>query len=170
MKEALTTTIFLLLSGPVLAQNRAKDETAINAQVDAVLTSWNQHNYADMKKYTTEDTDWVNVVGMWWKGRKESQYAHQSYHNTIFKTSRGEKKAVAVRFITNDVAIVHVEWHFSDPTPVPLPDGKIPGPNDDLATLVFVKQHGKWLLTAGENVHIDKGAQPFDPVNQMPKN
>jgi len=51
-----------------------------------------------------------------------------------------------------------------------LPDGTKPVPNDDLSTLVFVKQNGKWLLTAGENVHIDKGAQPFDPVNQMPKN
>jgi uncharacterized protein (TIGR02246 family) len=169
MKQALATTLFWCLSAPVLAQTRAQEQAAINAQVDAMLTSWNQHNYADMKNYTTEDTDWVNVVGMWWKGRKESQYAHQVYHQTMFKTSVGEKKAVAIRFVTKDVAIVHVEWHFSDPTPVPLPDGKIPGPNDDLATLVFVKQKGKWLLTAGENVHVDKAAQPFDPVNHMPK-
>jgi hypothetical protein len=39
-----------------------------------------------------------------------------------------------------------------------------------LATLVFVRKGGKWLMTAGENVHIDKAAQQFDPVKQMPKN
>jgi len=33
--------------------------------------------------------------------------------------------------------------------------------------LVFVKQKGKWLLTAGENVVIDPGAQKYDPVLQM---
>ena len=133
-----------------------------------MIRSWNQHQYADMNTYTTEDTDWVNVVGMWWKGRRASQYAHQAYHDTFLKTSVAEKKAVTVRFVTKDVAIVHVEWQFHGGEP--LPDGTPPKTNDDLATLVYVKQGGTWLLTAGENVHIDKGAQPFDPVNRMPKN
>jgi uncharacterized protein (TIGR02246 family) len=168
MKKIITASVFLLLCGTILAQERINDEAAINKQVDAILYSWNNHNYDDMKNYTTENTDWVNVVGMWWKGRKQSQYAHQAYHNTFLKTSVGKKKSVVIRFITQDVAIVHLEWLFSGGEPTP--DGKKPTPNDDLATLVFVHQNGKWLLTAGENVHIDKGAQPYDPVNQMPKN
>ena len=170
MKKVITVTIFLLTYGSILAQNRTKDEAAIGKQVDAMIYSWNNHNYDDLKNYTTENTDWVNVVGMWWKGRKESQYAHQVYHNTIFKTCVMEKKSVAIRFVTKDVAIAHVMLHTFDPHPVPLPDGKNPGPTDALATLVYVKQKGKWLMTAGENVVIDKGAQPFDPVIQMPKN
>ena len=172
MKKAITVTVFLLISGLLFAQNRSKDEAAINKQVDAMIYSWNNHNYDDLKNYTTENTDWVNVVGMWWKGRKESQYAHQVYHNTIFKTSVMEKKSVAIRFITKDVAIAHVVFHSydSDPHPAPLPDGKTPGPTDALAMIVYVKQNEKWLMTAGENVIIDKGAQPFDPVIQMPKN
>jgi hypothetical protein len=58
-------------------------------------------------------------------------------------------------------------WRFSGGGP--LPDGTKPKINDDIATLVFVKQNEKWLLTAGENVHIDKNAQQSDPVKQMPK-
>ncbi len=170
MKNIITTTVFLLISGIVLAQDSTKDEAAINKQIDAMIYSWNNHNYDDIKNYTTENTDWVNVVGMWWKGRNESQYAHQVYHNTIFKTAVCEKKSVDIRFVTKDVAIAHLLWHFSDPHPVPLPDGKNPGPTDALATLVYVKQNEKWLMTAGENVVIDKGAQQYDPVNQMPKN
>ena len=172
MKKLFTTIILLLIGKFIFAQHREKDESAINAQVDAMVYSWNHHNYDDLKNYTTENTDWVNIVGMWWKGRKESQYAHQVYHNTIFKTSVMEKKSVAIRFITKDVAIAHVVLHYydSDPHPVPLPDGKNLGPTDGLATLVFVKQNAKWLMTAGENVLIDKEAEPFDPVKQMPKN
>jgi uncharacterized protein (TIGR02246 family) len=168
MKNVITTTVFLLICGTILAQDRTKDEVAINKQIDAMIYSWNNHNYDDMNNYTTENTDWVNVVGMWWKGRKESQYAHQAYHNTFLKTSVAEKKAVFIRFLTEDVAIAHLECLFSGGEATP--DGKKPTPNDDLATLVYVKQNGKWLMTAGENVHIDKGAQQFDPVNQMPKN
>ena len=171
MKKGFTTTVFFLIGGLLLAQNRAKDTTTINKQIDAMIYSWNNHNYDDLKNYTTENTDWVNVVGMWWKGQKESQYAHQAYHNTIFKTTIMEKKSVAIRFITKDVAIAHVVLHSydSDPHPALLPDGKKPVPADALATLVFVKQNRKWLMTAGENVLIDKGAEPFDPVKQMPK-
>ena len=74
MKQLITATVFLLVCGGlVFAQDRTKDESAINKQVDAMIYSWNHHNYDDLKNYTTEDTDWVNVVGMWWKGRKESQ-------------------------------------------------------------------------------------------------
>lgn len=175
MKKVYITTVLVLACKMILAQGTSNDEAAINTQIDAMVNSWNNHNYDDMKNYSTENTDWVNVVGMWWKGRKESQYAHQFYHNTIFKTAVCEKKSVSIRFITNDVAIAHVMWQFSDPNPPlpplpPSPDGKPLPPNDDLATLVFVKQNRKWLLTAGENVHIDKNTQQFDPVKQMPKN
>lgn len=169
MKKVLATFVFLLNCGLLLAQNHRQDEAAINKQVDAMIYSWNNHNYDDLEAYTTENTDWVNVVGMWWKGRKESQYAHQDYHNTIFKKSVAKKKSVNIRFITKDVAIVHAVLHFDD-TEVVLPDGKKGGVNETMATLVFVNQNGKWLMEAGENVIIDKGAQPFDPVKQMPKN
>jgi uncharacterized protein (TIGR02246 family) len=140
--SAMTTTPRALVAD---VQDRTDDQAAINKQVDAIIYSWNNHNYDDLKNYATEDTDWVNVVGMWWKGRKESQYAHQIYHNTIFKGSVGEKKSVAIRFVTQDVAIAHVVWHFYGGDP--LPDGTPPktkdDPNVDLATLVFVKQDGK---------------------------
>lgn len=169
MKKVFATTVLVLITGLIFAQNRTKDEAAINKQVDAMIYSWNNHNYDDLKNYTTENTDWVNVVGMWWKGRKESQYAHQMVHNTIFKTTIMEKKSVAIRFVTKDVAIAHIVLHTSGGD-VPLPDGRKQEPTDGLATLVYVKQNGKWLMTAGENVIIDKGAQQSDPVNQMPKN
>jgi uncharacterized protein (TIGR02246 family) len=167
MKKVITTTVCLLIGGIIFAQERTKDEAAINKQVDAMIYSWNNHNYDDLKNYTTENTDWVNNVGMWWKGRKESQYAHQAYHNTFFKDVTMEKKSVAIRFITKDVAVAHLVWHYSSYI---APDGKKYGDTDGLATLVYVKGNGKWLMTAGENVDIIKDVQQFDPVKQMPNN
>ena len=167
MKKVITTAFFLLIGIILFAQNRTKDEAAINQQIDAMIQSWNNHNYDDLKNYTTENTDWVNNTGMWWKGRKESQYAHQVYHNTFLKDVVMEKKSVAVRFITKDVAIAHLVWHYSS---FIAPDGKKYGDTDGLATLVYVKQKGKWLMTAGENVDIVAAVQQFDPVKQMPKN
>ena len=62
MKKMLATTLFLLTCQLLLAQDHT-DEAAINKQVDAMIYSWNHHNYDDLKNYTTENTDWVNVVG-----------------------------------------------------------------------------------------------------------
>lgn len=132
-----------------------------------MVYSWNHHNYDDLKNYATENTDWVNGVGMWWKGRKESQYAHQVYHNTIFKESVVTKDSVFTRFVTTDVAIAHLYWHFSGFTD---PAGKAHKPDNCIATLVYVKQNGKWLMTAGQNFAILEETLPFDPVKQMPKN
>jgi uncharacterized protein (TIGR02246 family) len=168
MKKIIITTVFLVTSGLIVAQGRANDEAAINKQVDAMIYSWNNHDYNDLKNYTTENTDWVNVAGTWWKGRKASQYAHQVFHDTFLKESQCGKRSVAIRFITKDVAIAHLEWHF---TAIPDPYGKKePGPLDCIATLVYVKQNGKWLMEAGENVTIVHEVQQDDPAKQMPEN
>lgn len=57
MKKVSTTNVFLLIGGFILAQNRTKDEAAINMQVDAMIQSRNNHNYDDLKNYATENTD-----------------------------------------------------------------------------------------------------------------
>ncbi|WP_276500122.1 SgcJ/EcaC family oxidoreductase [Terrimonas pollutisoli] len=159
-------TVFLLMGGILHAQDRSKDEASINKQVDAMIYSWNNHNYDDLKNYTTENTDWVNGVGMWWKGQKEYQYAHQAYHNTMFKESIMEKKSVVIRFVTKDVAIAHLVCHLSGTM---IHEGKKDDPEDILETLVYVKVNGEWLVTAGVVVPIVKEVQQYDPVKQMPK-
>ncbi len=154
MKKIIIAIAFLLTAGLVIAQDRSKDEAAINKQIDAMISSWNNHNYDNLKDYATENTDWVNVIGEWWHGRKLSQDIHQKYHDTFLKQSQCEKKSVIIRFITKDVALAHLYWYF---TGIPDPFGqKEPESIDCLATLVFVSQKGKWLMESGENVTIVK--------------
>ncbi|HEV8514259.1 MAG TPA: SgcJ/EcaC family oxidoreductase [Cyclobacteriaceae bacterium] len=168
MNKIMMTAIFFFITGLTLAQNRTKDESGINSAVDAMIYSWNHHNYDDLKNYATEDTDWVNAVGMWWKGRKESQYAHQIFHDTMFKEGTCEKQSVTIRFITKDVAIAHIYWHFGGN--VVDPSGRKLEPVDCIATVVYVNQKGKWLMEAGENLPIIPEVQQDDPIKRMPKN
>ncbi len=165
MKKILMLSAFLL---PLIgfAQNNAVDTKAVDQKVDELIASWNNHDYSDMVNYSTEDCDWVNVKGMWWKGRKEVEYAHQVFHQSIFKTVVLKKNSTTIRFITKDVAIVHLSWRtgaFTTPSGNQMPEG------DDLATLVYVKKSGKWLLTAAENVNVIEASQKSNPVLKMPK-
>jgi hypothetical protein len=46
------------------------------------------------------------------------------------------------------------------------PDGRHFPKGQNVATLVFVKKHGRWLISSGENVTVDPVAAKFDPVKQ----
>src|ERR1700712_5638697 len=107
MKNFLLTVFMAATSILAMAQGHKADEQMINSQYNAFLTSWNNHSFSDMEKYTTADCDWVNIVGMWWKGRKQVQFAHQTFHNGMFKNTPPTSVSTTIRFVTNDVAIVH---------------------------------------------------------------
>lgn len=158
------TTIFTGLMAE--AQNNSADKQAIEKQVDAMISSWNKHDYSDMKSYTTTDCDWVNIVGMWWKNQKEVAFAHRAFHEKMFKNTSLTKKSVSIRLIRDDVALVHYYTRVGTFT---TPNGHVMPEADNLALLVYVKNNGKWLLTSGENLVVDEHAQASNPVNFMPK-
>lgn len=167
MKNVVLIICILLFNFISFGQNQKDEELAINKQVDAMIYSWNRHDFSDLKNYTTENTDWVNVVGMWWKGRKESQFAHQEYHNGILKASVVAKQSTTIRFLTKVVALAHIYWHFNEFID---PSGKKVEPADCIATVVYVKRNGRWLMEAGSNLTIVKEVQQFDPIRNMPRN
>jgi uncharacterized protein (TIGR02246 family) len=141
-----------------------QDEKAINAQIESWIDKWNRHDYSDLSSYTTDDVVFVNPVGMLWKGRKEFQHAMETFHSTILQDADYKKISADIRFITNDVAIVHLITHTG---PYKSPDNKDIGNNDNAGTYVFVKRDGMWLLTAGAEVAVDAAAAQFNPVNNM---
>ncbi|MVM41037.1 SgcJ/EcaC family oxidoreductase [Spirosoma sp. HMF3257] len=166
MKRLLCLGIMALLTNTIYGQGKAtdKDEKAVRAATESLITSWQNHNYNDMATYTTQDVDWVNIVGMWWKGREAVANAHQAFHQSMFKNTSLSTANVTVRFITPNVAIVH---HLTNIGAFTTPSGHQGGNDQNLATLVFVKQAGKWLLTAGQNVPVDTNAAKHDPVNAI---
>ncbi len=72
MNKGITAMVFPLIAGTIFARNSTEDEASINKQIDAMISSWNNHNYDDIENYTMESTDWVNMVGLWWKTCEES--------------------------------------------------------------------------------------------------
>src|ERR1700755_2569419 len=91
MKHLSFLIVISLMSSVTNAQDRNPDSVAIEKQVDAFFSSWNRHDFSDMETYITEDCDWVNIVGFWWKGSKEVQFAHQYYHDRMFRNTPATK-------------------------------------------------------------------------------
>lgn len=165
MKRIIILLAFLSAGFQLQAQDKTADSLSIVKQLDAMVSSWNRHDYADMENYISKDCEWVNIVGMWWKNAAEVKFAHQFYHDRMFKGTTLLKKAVKMSFLSKDIALVHFKSNVSS---FQTPDGATVPAMDELATLIYIRENNKWLLRAGENVQINPGAQQFDPVKAMP--
>lgn len=54
----------------------------------AFADAWNRDDMDDFSSLFCEDANFVNVVGMWWKNRREIEAAHRATHETMFRDSR----------------------------------------------------------------------------------
>lgn len=76
MKTFILSAAALLATRCALAQT-PDDEAAIRTVVAQMTTNYADHHFADMVTYTTSDVSWVNIAGMWWRGRPQVPMAHQ---------------------------------------------------------------------------------------------
>jgi uncharacterized protein (TIGR02246 family) len=168
MKTCLLVLALLLGTSRTFAQLSPADEAAVRRTVTRMTTNFQNHRFADMATYTTPDVSWVNIVGMWWRGRAQVQQAHQQIFDTIFKGVAFTPGRATVRSIAPGVALVNLYCHTGAFYP---PDGIDHGTNkegdaDDLLTLVLVKKQGQWLLAAGQNTVVRATAQANNPVGK----
>jgi uncharacterized protein (TIGR02246 family) len=146
-----------------LSSVAADDAAAIRAILDRQRDAWNRHDMDAYVADTMPDTEWINVVGMHWKGRDTVRRAHAALHTGMFAHSRMlGPELIEMRAIAPNVVI---ETHINRLEGVALrPDGK-PYPDDgNLITIVFVKSREGWRIAHAHNGHIDKQAAAHDPA------
>jgi uncharacterized protein (TIGR02246 family) len=125
-------------------------ETSPEALVDGFVRAWNSHDMRAFAGLFTDDADFVNVAGMWWKGRAEIQAKHEESHATRFKTTHLTSTGVSVRLPRADVAVIHFTWELTgqldgEGKPVPSRRGII--------QMLAVKQADGWRITAAQNTN-----------------
>lgn len=160
---SLTLALAVLLPPATLAaQAPDPDEAAVRAVMHSMGDAWLKHDMKAWTGYTTDDLQWVNIVGMWWHGKDEVYRALDTYHRTIFKdTSFLPPDAVVMRHVAPDTVIVNIEARTGAFTGV---SGAQYPASRSVLTEVFVKHNGQWLLTAGQNTTINEAAQKNNPI------
>ena len=138
------------------------DATQIHAALNGMDDAWNRHDMTAFVSYAAEDVEWVNVVGMWWKGKGQLYTALDAFHKTMFKDRQvHESQSTQLRLISPDCVVasfMQTVDGFKSPSGGVQPAGR------SMLTEVFVKRNGKWLLVQGQNTTIDEQAQHFNPV------
>ena len=141
MKELIfrigSVAILIIASvGAVAAADRQADEAAIR---DVVQTrqqqAWNQHDAKAYAALFAEDGDVVNVVGWWWKGRKEIENKLSDAFAFVFRESTLTITQVDTRFLMPEVAVAHTRWTMTGAKTPPT----IPEPREGIQTIVLHK-------------------------------
>jgi uncharacterized protein (TIGR02246 family) len=155
----LFATLPLMAKGP----SQADDTVEVQGIGTAFVVAWNEHDMTALANLFTTDADFINVVGMWWRGRDAIREAHEQTHKTIFKASHLVLDSARVKFLAPDIAVAHMTWtltgHLS-------PDGQPGSPRRGILTFVAQRQEQGWLVQSAQNTDIVPGAL-IPPVGQV---
>jgi len=83
-----------------------------------------------------DGAEFVNVAGMWRRGRNAIQAAHAHTHATFLKNSVLGWDIATLKFLGPDFALVHVRWRMTGHLD---PSGAIGAPRQGILSLVTVK-------------------------------
>jgi len=164
--SAFATIALVTCLLPAAALARPDDAEPVRKTVAGFSAAWNSHDMVAFGKLFASDADFVNVAGLWWRGRKEIQMQHAWTHGAIpidtpgfdaadrpyygiFKSSSLQIKSIDVRFLRKDVAVAHVRCEL-------LGDARTANPRVTVLTLVLTRQDGEWLIAAAHNTEINR--------------
>jgi uncharacterized protein (TIGR02246 family) len=143
-----------------------EDDQAVRKTIASVEEAWNTHDMKAMGRLFTEDAEFINVVGMHWRGRDDIVAAHEAYHKTIFKDHRLKTDSINIRSLGGGHAIAVVTTTNDSFT---TPAGQVVPKRQNRQTYVLTKGAEGWKITHGHNVPVDAEAAKYDPVNAPKK-
>ena len=95
----------------------ADDDAAVRRLVDGFAKTWNQHDMNAMHELDTDDVEWINVVGHYWRGKATVHLGHAAVHKGMAAGTNMSVESVTIRSIASDVAVAVATMHFDGPGP-----------------------------------------------------
>lgn len=129
----------------------AKDLDALKSLPVKWEKYWNNHNIDSLGTMLKEDVDFVNLAGVWLKGKEATVKLLRQVLQTTFRSSIWTTDSVEIRYVKPDLAILHIGWGISGDVD---PDGTSRKPRHGIFTWVIVKEKGQWQLLTIDNVSI----------------
>lgn len=129
----------------------ASDVTRV---VNGFAQAWNAHDMEAFARLFAADAEFVNVVGLWWKGRDEIRRAHEATHATMFRNSRLTLLETTVRFPSPQIAIARSRWRLEGHV---APDGQPLPERSGVLVNVLASEGGAWRIIDSQNTDIVEG-------------
>jgi uncharacterized protein (TIGR02246 family) len=125
-----------------------QDRAALAGVLAVLEKAWNAGDGAAYGSQFAEDADFVNIFGLYGKGRQPIATAHQMIFNTVYKGSVNRLELTQARMLAADVAVAHMRASLE------VPAGPMAGRIEALPSAVFVRDGGVWKIAAFHNTRI----------------
>ncbi len=128
------------------------DTQKIEAILDDYVIYWNSNEMDSWGTLFTDDADYINRKGGWWKNNKDNVAGHKHIHHMLMEMRQPKTFSLEIHkieFLKPDVAVVQAlsEWPGFKPNNSGEPIENMKG----IITCVFVKTDGKWLIKTLHN-------------------
>ena len=112
---------------------------------------WNIHDMDSMGTLLQEDVDFVNVAGVWLKGKTATIIDHKQKHlGIVLKNSVWTTDSVAIKYIKPDLALLHLSWGLSGDND---PDGTPRKPRHGIFTWLVNQNDNEWKIITAQNTN-----------------
>jgi uncharacterized protein (TIGR02246 family) len=133
--------------------DKSTDEKALHDLFQQMVAGWNQGSGQAFAASFTEDADYVVVNGTYLKGRQAIAAAHRQLFESIFQGSRLEGYIKSIRFLSDDIALVHLHGRPQ------IPGQAVPAPEQySIQTMVAIRHADEWSITAFQNTSIQQSS------------
>ena len=129
------------------------DLDAILRVIAGLERAWNNADGEDYGLWFQEDAEFVNVWGMYARGRKQIAEGHDMIFRTVYAGSTLQVLPLNVRAITGEVVVAHMQCRLS------VPRGPMTGEHDALPSATLVRDSGAWKISAFHNTVVKLPAQ-----------
>jgi uncharacterized protein (TIGR02246 family) len=121
------------------------------------VEAWMGRDAEMLASLFTEDAEFVNVVGLWWHNREGIKQAHAYGFEKIFSESDLVLRKTSVKYLSDDVAVVHARMRLKNQTP----KGKMKTPSlrQNIFSFVVQKKQKSWICVSAHNTDIVPGAE-----------
>ncbi|HJQ22896.1 MAG TPA: SgcJ/EcaC family oxidoreductase [Blastocatellia bacterium] len=143
----------IILCGLATAQTaaqHAKDETAIRAIITGLADAWTRGDSRAWGEAFIPDADFTVWNGLYVKGREAITRGHAQIFSTIYKDTKQRLSVRSIRFLGDDVAVVHVEGSVVKKSEA------FPATPQVVPLFVMKKEQGRWLIVAFQNTKIQE--------------
>ncbi|HAA10950.1 MAG TPA: DUF4440 domain-containing protein, partial [Cytophagales bacterium] len=123
----------------------------------AFVTSWNTRRADQLAALFEEEAEFVNVVGLWWHDQLAIYKAHEYGLRVIFKDSTAELRRTTVKYLTEDIAVVHARMKLSGQTGHA--GVEAPGARYNVFSFVVRKHPEGWRCVSAHNTDVVPGAE-----------
>jgi uncharacterized protein (TIGR02246 family) len=148
---------------PAALSLSTEDDQAIRKVIAGTAEALNAHDMKAFIKLFREDAEWINIVGMHWRGRDAILAAHTAFLDTVFKDNRMKIDSIETRSLGSGCATAVATITHGAFT---APSGKIFPESQNRTTHVLMKSNDGWKIVHGHNVQVDAEAAKHDPVNR----